>query len=110
MLDIDNLNNFLAQRIAQLRLAKGVSARDMSLTLGQGAGYINSIENKKSQPSMHVFFYICDFFKITPKDFFDVGQNNPELLQALFDKLKTFNQEELESVGGVVDVINKKKL
>jgi len=110
VLDIDNLNNFLAQRIAQLRLAKGVSARDMSLTLGQGAGYINSIENKKSQPSMHVFFYICDFFKITPKDFFDVGQNNPELLQALFDKLKTFNQEELESVGGVVDVINKKKL
>ena len=33
-----------ALRLAQLRQAKGVSARDMSLSLGQSAGYINNIE------------------------------------------------------------------
>ena len=34
-----------ARRMSQLRQAKGVSARDMSLSLGQSAGYINNIEN-----------------------------------------------------------------
>ena len=42
-----------AERLAQLRIAKGVSARDMSLSVGQNAGYINSIEKWKST-SLHV--------------------------------------------------------
>ena len=41
-----NLDDLFAKRLAQLRNQKGVSARDMSLSLGQGAGYINNIENK----------------------------------------------------------------
>ena len=32
-------------RLAQLRAKKGVSARDMSLSLGQNAVYINNIES-----------------------------------------------------------------
>ena len=32
-------------RLTQLRLEKGVSARDMSLSLGQSESYINKIEN-----------------------------------------------------------------
>ena len=31
-------------RLAQLRGEKGVSARDMSLSIGQNASYINNIE------------------------------------------------------------------
>ena len=53
-----NLDDLFAKRLAQLRNQKGVSARDMSLSLGQGAGYINNIENKNNLPSMTVFFYI----------------------------------------------------
>ena len=40
------------QRLVQLRTEKGVSARDMSLSIGQSAGYINSLENRKGFPSM----------------------------------------------------------
>ena len=36
-----------AQRLAQLRVQKGTSARDMSLSIGQNPGYINAIENVK---------------------------------------------------------------
>ena len=39
---------FTQNRIAQLRMQKNVSARDMSLTLGQNNSYINQIENKKA--------------------------------------------------------------
>ena len=39
-----------------IRDRKGVSARDMSLSLGQANNYINNIENKKSLPAMQSFF------------------------------------------------------
>lgn len=35
-------------RLAQLRNKKGVSARDMSLSIGQNHSYINNIENGKA--------------------------------------------------------------
>ena len=70
--------DFLPDRLAKLRIQKGVSARDMSLSLGQANNYINTIENKKSLPSMQSFFYICDFLGVTPQEFFDEGNNNPE--------------------------------
>ena len=44
-------------RLAQLRSEKVVSARDMSLSIGQNASYINNIENGKALPSMTGFFY-----------------------------------------------------
>ena len=52
-------------------MAKGVSARDMSLSIGQSAGYINNIENKKNLPSMAAFFYICEYLEVSPQEFFD---------------------------------------
>lgn len=55
------------KRLIELRLNKGVSARDMSLSLGQSAGYINNIENGINYPSMSLFFYICEYFGITPE-------------------------------------------
>ncbi len=58
-----------AKRLAQLRMNKGVSARDMSLSIGQSAGYINNIENGVNLLSMTVFLYICDYIGIVPKDF-----------------------------------------
>ena len=59
------------QRLTQLRMQKGVSARDMSLSIGQNTGYINSIESGKNFPTMKNFFYICEYLHITPKEFFE---------------------------------------
>lgn len=42
--------DFFYERLAKLRSQKGVSARDMSLSLGQSESYINKIENKKALP------------------------------------------------------------
>ena len=96
------MEEFFRQRMAQLREQKGVSARDMSLTLGQSESYINKIENGKSFPSMQIFFYICDYFKITPKDFFDSGNNNPAVIEALTNDLKTLTDSQIASIANLV--------
>ena len=43
-------------RLAKLREERGVSARDMSLSMGQNPGYINNIESGKSMPSLSGIF------------------------------------------------------
>ena len=65
-MDYDDL---FYDRLASLRTKLGVSAREMSLSLGQSESYINKIENKKSLPSMTGFFYICEYLGIHPKRF-----------------------------------------
>ena len=92
-------------RLAQLRTRKGVSARDMSLSLGQNPGYINNIESGKALPSMSSFFYICEYLNITPSSFFDSETDNPEQLQQLIQKMKKLSDEQLASIENLVDGI-----
>lgn len=97
-----------SKRITQLRLNKGVSARDMSLSLGQSESYINRIENKQMLPSMTVFFYICDYFKITPKEFFEEDNTSPTLLNDVVNELKQLNENQLLNIYNVIKDINHK--
>lgn len=62
---------FIQERIARLRTDKNISARDMSLSLGQSESYINNIENKRALPSMQMFLYICEFLEVEPSEFFN---------------------------------------
>ena len=97
------LEEQFCERLTQLRLKKGVSARDMSLSLGQSESYINRIESKKMLPSMSVFFYICDYLGITPKEFFDI-ENMPDLeLIEAFNKLCPLEKEKQHHIIAVIN-------
>lgn len=78
---------WFSERLAKLRMEKGVSARDMSLSLGQSESYINKIENRRTMPSMTGFFYICEYLGIEPKEFFDTQIVSPtkaaEIMQGI---------------------------
>lgn len=84
------------KRLIELRMNKGVSARDMSLSIGQSQSYINNIENGVNLPSMTVFLYICDYFDITPSEFFDTESHNPPKERELFYAIKGLNNEQLK--------------
>lgn len=87
-----------SERLSSLRMNKGASARDMSLSIGQSAGYINNIENGVNYPSMQVFFYICDFLEITPKEFFDTDSVNPTKVSELIDVTKGLSNDQLSNL------------
>lgn len=101
--------DFFPARLAKLRQAKGVSARDMSLSIGQNENYVNHIENKKMLPSMQVFFYICEYFGITPEAFFDVGNSNPDLTNKFVGVLKNLDEENTLQLLGIAEKLAKKK-
>lgn len=86
------------KRLVELRMNKGVSARDMSLSIGQSPGYINNIENGVNFPSMTAFFFICDYLNITPKEFFDTETSAPTKEHELMEAIKGLNVEQLDSL------------
>lgn len=98
------------ERLSTLRQEKGVSARDMSRSIGQNENYINNIENKKAFPSMTSFFYICEFLKITPAAFFEVQNPNPYRIQQIVSDLMKLNSDQLEHIAFIVkEIVNKKQ-
>ena len=86
---------FVSERITKLRMDKGVSARDMSLSMGQNRNYINHIENRKAEPSLPGLMYICEYLGLTPQEFFDTGNQHPARLNDLIDGAKKLNGDEL---------------
>lgn len=101
--------DYTQERIAKLRVIKGDSARDMSLSLGQNDTYINKIENKKALPSLQGLFYICEYLGITPRDFFDEDNPNPAKLDGIIADLKALDDEALTHIAGVIKEMRGKK-
>lgn len=86
------------KRLINLRMEKDVSARDMSLSIGQNPAYINNIENGKNYPSMAVFFYICEYLGVTPKEFFDTDISSPTKARELLEAVKGLSSEQLDTL------------
>lgn len=93
---------FFPKRLAQLREAKHVSARAMSLSIGQNPSYINNIETGKALPSMAGFFYICEYLNVTPAQFFDAENQNPQALDRLVQDLKHLDARQMETISSLV--------
>lgn len=90
------------QRLEKLRSEKGVSARDMSLSIGQSAGYINTLENRNGFPSMQVFFYICEYLGVTPSEFFDDSNNHPSAYKEIIEDLNSLDKDSLQNVKAII--------
>ncbi len=86
---------FVRERITRLRLQKGVSEYKMSYDLGHSRGYINNISSGKTLPSMTEFFAICEYFGITPVEFFDERAENPRLSKELLAALGELDEADL---------------
>lgn len=96
------------KRVADLRIQKGVSARDMSLSLGQSESYINKIENSKIFPSMTGFIYICEYLDITPQEFFNAESSAPAKAKELLHEIEKLTPEQTEHILQIVKDITSK--
>ena len=103
------LNEFIAKRIANLRLSKGLSARKLSLELGQGENYIAHIENRQSNISIENLEAVCEYFQISLSDFFDTNTEYPLQYKELIEELNKLDSIELAKVIEMVKLITSNK-
>ena len=100
---------WFSERLTKLRMEKGVSARDMSLSLGQSESYINKIENRRTMPSMAGFFYICEYLELTPGEFFDTQNQSPAKSSELFRELGKLPPRQAEHILQIVRDLTENK-
>ena len=99
---------FIRNRITELRLKKGASEYQMSLALGQNRSYIQGISSGRSLPSMAQFLKICDYFEITPLQFFDAEAVNPQLIRKAMDGMRKLKDEDLIMLIGFINRLQSK--
>lgn len=99
--------DFIRERITQLRLKKGVSEYQMSYDLGHSRGYIYNISSGKALPPLREFLAICDYFQITPQQFFEENQKNPELIQKATEGMKQLSEDDLLILLGIINRLRK---
>ncbi len=100
---------FVRERITSSRLRKGVSEYRMSYDLGHSRGYVHNISSGKALPPMKEFFAICDYFGLTPQQFFDEGTQNPELIQKAIAGMKQLDETDLLMLLGLINRLLEKK-
>lgn len=96
---------YVRNKITELRLHKGVSEYQMSLDLGHGKNYIRSITSGRTLPSLTELPYICEYLGVSVKDFFDDSAQNPVLVHELMLRAKKLDTEDLIAIINLMDRI-----
>lgn len=101
--------DFVRHRISQLRISKGVSEYKMSYDLGHSRGYIYNISSGKALPPMSEFFAICNYFGITPREFFDEESSNPQLVKKAAEEMKSLDEDDMRLIIQFIERLKEKK-
>lgn len=101
--------NYIRERITELRLKKNVSEYQMSTDLGQNKGYIQAISSGKALPSMAQFLRICDYFEMTPLQFFDSKTVNPHLLHRAMEGMRKLSEDDLILLISLINRLQSEK-
>ena len=75
----------------------------MSYDLGHSRGYINNISSGKALPSLTELFAICDYFEITPVEFFSETVSNPKLQKTVIANIERLSEKDLLLVQALVE-------
>lgn len=98
--------NYIRKRITELRIQKNVSEYKMSIELGHSKGYIQSISSGRALPSMVEFFAICEYFDITPLEFFSNVSENILIQKELETEISIMSKKDLELLTEIAHRLN----
>ena len=98
---------YIRERITSLRIKKGVSEYKMSYDLGHSRGYVYNISSGKALPPMKEFLAICEYLGVTPQQFFDESDKNPELIQKATESMKKLDDNDILMLLGLINRLLK---
>lgn len=87
---------YVKDRITELRMQANISEYQLSLELGHSKSYIQSITSGRANPLLSALFEICNYFNLTPLEFFDKDLNHPDTMHNIINNLKLLSNDDLE--------------
>ena len=98
-------DNFIGERFSQLREARNVSARKMSLDLGHSTSYMNAIEAGRKLPSLSEFPYLCEYLGIKPREFFDDRKPSLKQMRAI-EAIYAMSEKDVALLLEIIEKLN----
>ena len=95
---------YIKQRILELMRSRNLSEVQLSSDLGNGTNYIHNVLNGVSFPLMGEFLKICEYFDITPAEFFDQDLKSPDLMEAI-RLLKSLPDSSIKDITNVIRLV-----
>ncbi len=95
-------------RIRKLRKERGISAKEVAISLGVSASFISGIENNTDKCSLENLERICRVLGVTLAGFFAEPSEDlaPELMR-LLETAKKLSPEQREAVRKMLETMNK---
>lgn len=100
-------DEFIRNRITELRMSKNISEHRMSLDLDKSGSYIRGITSGAALPSLREFFNIINYFEMTPVEFFAPLENTDSLYHQLCEKMRKLDNSDLNKVETFLGWIEK---
>lgn len=99
--------NYIKDRYAKIRLAHDISARKLSMELGQSTEYINQIENGRCLPSVEGLLNFCDYFQISVGEFFEERFQYPVQYSKIIEELNQMDEQTVGKIYELLKLINQ---
>lgn len=98
----DKYEQFLRERIAQLRKMQGLNASELSYMVDQTKNFVSNIESQASMPSVHSMFCIFECLGVLPGEFFDeegaAGDIDPQEVREVMADYKSLTAEDRQDM------------
>lgn len=102
--------DFIKNRILELEKISGLSERRLSISLGYNPSYLKEIVAGRSKPSIDALLNICEYFKITPLEFFDSELVNPVLSKEIYTELKRLCNSDMKKFLNILRIMKPNHL
>ena len=70
--------------------------------------YINQLESGRLTPSLDFILNFCDYFNISPSEFFDAETKYPIETKKIIEELNNLSQEDVTLILDLLKLVNKK--
>lgn len=102
--------NFIRKRIIELEKSSNLSERKLSIELGYNPSYLKEIKSGRSNPSLEALLNICEYFNITPLEFFDTELTNPVIFKEIYMELKRLCNDDMDKFLNILKNISPSDL
>ncbi len=97
--------SFIGQRLKGLRLEMDISQSKLNHALGKETPYIEQIESGERLPSLEMFLALCDWFDISPTEFFLPGEKDEDW--KVFNNYRKLSRDNKENVSKMIDSLSE---
>ena len=98
---------FIRNRITELRMKKGVSEYKMSYDLGHNKNYIRTITSGSALPPVSGLLNICEYFEMSPSEFFE--RDYPQVIKKAEALMMELDEDDLLFVLSMIQRLVKNK-